>query len=340
MKTRSAHIRAPWQVEIREISLPDVPAAGDVLIRVDACGICGTDVSAFTAGATQWEPSGHEVAGTVMAVGHGEARLKVGQRVVLETASFCGQCDLCRNGRVDLCVKAPNFWGRPAMGFSDLMLVPSACVVPFTQPISAAIACLAEPAGVAYDMVRTAGITLGSRVAIVGLGPIGLMAASLAKYSGAARIVAIARSASLRRLEIAAEIGCEAIPYDGPLDQLESLRNQFDHVLMTAPVECIAPALTLLSYGGEMTYIGIGTGNKMISFDANDFHFRKLQLRASFASPALYLPVVLDLLAGGIIPGEMIISHRFGLSQMNQAMRTLRDDRAGVAKIVIEPSED
>lgn len=340
MKTRSAHFLAPWQVEIREVSLPDSPPAGDVLVRVDACGICGTDVSAIAAKAAQWEPAGHEVAGTILALGNGVAHLQVGQRVVLETASFCGHCDLCRNGRVDLCVKAPNFWGRPAMGFSDLMLVPSACVVPFTHPISAAIACLAEPAGVAYDMVRTAGITLGSRVAIVGLGPIGLMAGALAKYSGASTIVAIERSVCLRRLEIAAEIGCQATPNDGPLDKLESLRGQFDHVLMTAPVECIAPGLTLLSYGGEMTYIGIGTGNNTISFDANDFHFRKLQLRASYASPALYLPVVLELLACGIIPGHKIISHRFGLSQMDQAMQTLRDDRAGVAKIVIEPGKD
>ena len=85
---------------------------------------------------------------------------------------------------------------------------------------------------------------------------------------------------------------------------------------MTAPTQSIAPGLALLAYGGEMTYIGIGTGASMIQFDANDFHFRKLQLRASFASPAVYFPAVLRLLQAGVIPGERLISHRFGLDEI------------------------
>ena len=80
----------------------------------------------------------------------------------------------------------------------------------------------------------------------------------------------------------------KAITVDGPIADRKDLAAQFDHVLMTAPVEFIAPSLSLLRYGGEITFIGIGTGEGTISFDANDFHFRKLQLRASFASPAIY----------------------------------------------------
>lgn len=337
MKIHGAHIRAPWQVEIREISLPDLPPAGDVLVKVEACGICGTDISAAASQALDWQAFGHEVAGTIAAVGHGVPHLQAGQRVVLETASFCGHCDVCRNGRVDLCAKAPNMWGRPAMGFSQYMLVPAVCVVPFTHDISAAVAALAEPAGVACDMVKTADIQMGDRVAVVGLGPIGLMAAALARHRGAVRVVGIERSVCQRRLEVGKELGCEPLANDGALDALNDLRGKFTHVLMTAPVECIAPGLSLLEYGGEMTYIGIGTGNSVISFDANDFHFRKLQLRASFASPAVYLPLVLDLLASGIIPGEKIISHRFALAEMHSAMQTVRDDRATAVKIIVEP---
>jgi L-iditol 2-dehydrogenase len=108
-------------------------------------------------------------------------------------------------------------------------------------------------------------------------------------------------------------------------------------VLVTAPVEIIPSALDLLAYGGALTYIGIGTGSGVISFDANDFHFRKLQLRASFASPALYLPAVLDLLKAGIIPGEQIISHQFALSDLAQAMFLCRDDRENAVKVVVKP---
>jgi L-iditol 2-dehydrogenase len=142
------------------------------------------------------------------------------------------------------------------------------------------------------------------------------MAIPLLLRSGARQVVCIGRSHSRRRLEVARLLGAEAVSVDGPLAEQKELSRQFEHVLVTAPVEIIPSALELLAYGGELTYIGIGTGEGVIGFDANVFHFRKLQLRASFASPALYFPVVLDLLKAGIIPGEQIISHRFGLRDL------------------------
>lgn len=110
---------------------------------------------------------------------------------------------------------------------------------------------------------------------------------------------------------------------------------QFKHVLVTAPVEVIPSALDLLAYGGELSYIDIGTGSGQIAFDANDFHFRKLQLRASFASPALYFPVVLELLKAGIIPGDALISHRFELKDLAEAMRVNREAKDRAVKVVI-----
>jgi L-iditol 2-dehydrogenase len=97
VKTSSGYLRAPWEFELREVKLPDAPAENEVLVRVEACGICGTDLRA-----------------AVMA--------KEGQAVALESSSYCGSCAQCRNGRVDLCNKAPNFWKNAAMGFSGHML--------------------------------------------------------------------------------------------------------------------------------------------------------------------------------------------------------------------------
>ena len=335
MKSLSGYMQAPWQFELRQMVLPDSPPADEVLVRVEACGICGTDLSAAVK-AKKWEPFGHEVAGVIEQVGPGLEHLEVGQKVVLETSSFCGHCAYCRNGRVDLCNKAPSFWGRAAMGFSERMVVPGCCVVPY-DGLSAEVASLAEPAGVAYDMVKTAAVTLGDRVALIGPGPIALMAIPLLLRSGARQVVCLGRSHSRRRLEVARALGAEVVAVDGSLAQHPELNRQFEHVLVTAPVEIIPPALELLAYGGELTYIGIGTGASTISFDANAFHFRKLQLRASFASPALYFPVVLDLLKAGIIPGEQIISHRFGLRDLAAAMYLSRDDKQEVVKVVVEP---
>jgi L-iditol 2-dehydrogenase len=335
MKTISGYLRASWQTELRQVDLPETPPPAEVLLRVEACGICGTDLSTAVK-AQDWQSFGHEVAGVIEEVGTGAEHLEVGQKVVLETSSFCGHCERCRNGRVDLCNKAPQFWGRSAMGFSERMVVPACCVVPY-EGLSADVASLAEPAGVAFDMVKTASIALGDRVALVGPGPIGLMAIPLLLRSGASRVVCVGRAHNRRRLEVAQSLGAEIVTLTGPLNEEEKMSRQFDHVLVTAPVDLIPSAIELLAYGGILTYIGIGTGSGLITFDANAFHYRKLQLRASFASPALYFPVVLDLLKKEIIPGEQIISHRFKLVDLSAAMHHCRDDKENTVKVIVRP---
>lgn len=336
MKTRSAYVRAPWQFELREVELPETPPAGEVMLRVKACGICGTDLTIAGHKASAWQPFGHEVAGVIEQVGSGVGHLSPGQAVVLETSSFCGRCERCRDGRVDLCHKAPAFWGRPAMGFADRMVAPVACVVPY-EGLDPVVASLAEPAGVAIDMIKTARIEVGDRVAVVGPGPIGLIAAGLAVRQGAERVVCIGHAHSKRRLELAGELGAEAVVAEGPLDQREDLAKRFDHVLLTSPVGTVPAGLSLLDYGGELTYIGVGAGGGDITFDGHDFHFRKLQLRASFASPGLYLPMVMRLLKAGVIPGEKFVSHRFKLAQIGEAMAVARDDKATSVKVVVTP---
>jgi L-iditol 2-dehydrogenase len=335
MKTTSAQICAPWQTRLVDVELPQQPPAGFVLLDVDACGVCGTDLTAAMRD-EKWHAFGHEVAGAVRAVGETVRGLEVGQKVVLESSSYCGTCELCRAGRVDLCNRGPNFWSQPALGFSHQMLTPACACVAY-DGMEPAVACLAEPAGVALDMVKTAGIQLGDRVAVLGIGPIGLIALALARHSGAAEVTAIAHGHSQARIRLAEELGARIVrtrPGE-PLDP--KTIGQFDHILCTAPVDVLPQALNLLRYGGILTYVGIGTGNPQITFDANTFHFRKLQLRASFASPAIYYPQVLRLLQTGIIPGPKLLSHRFPLADIQKAMETCRDDKAGSLKVVITP---
>ena len=337
MKTLSARMKAPWQFELRDVPLPDTIKDGWIRVKVAGCGVCGTDLTAAAERAKNWETFGHEVAGVVDALGPGVDNLKVGQPIVLESGSYCGKCDLCHDGRVDLCnSKAPHFWGQDAMGFSEYLLAPACGAIPY-DGLSPQVAALTECAGVGYDLVKTAGIQMGDRVALVGPGPIGLVATALAKHQAPARLLVIGHAAGQKRLKVAAELGAETLAFDGSLADRKELHRQFDHVLMTAPVRHIEPALSLLAYGGEMSYIGIGTGDGRIGFDANDFHFRKLQLRASFASPAIYFPAVLRLLKAGIIPGDKLISHVFKLTDIAAAMTIHRDDKANVLKVVVAP---
>jgi L-iditol 2-dehydrogenase len=216
------------------------------------------------------------------------------------------------------------------------MLAPACCVVRY-DGLTPEAASLAEPAGVAYDMIKTADIQHGDRVCLIGPGPIGLMAIPMAIRSGADQVVCIGRTTNVKRLEAAVKLGAEVLATDRPLSEHTELHHRFDRVLVTAPVHMIPQALPLLAYGGIMSYIGIGTGEGTVQFDANDFHYRKLQLRGSFASPALYYPIVLKMLKNGTIPAETIISHRFPLRDIGKAMTMCKEDKGQTVKVVVKP---
>jgi L-iditol 2-dehydrogenase len=334
--SRSAFLKAPWTIELREVALPDEPPAGHVLLAIDACGICGTDL-ATARSARAWTPIGHEIAGTIAALGPGcGEHLHKGQKVVLESSSFCSHCALCRNGHSGRCNHGPNFWRQAAYGFGQYMLAPAVAAVPYSG-LEAVIACQAEPVGVAIDLVKTADIRLGESVCVVGPGPIGLAAVALARHSGALRVLAIGLPRHVARLAFAQSLGAEFLATDEPLDRIVQLRHSFDHVLVTAPTDSIAPALSLLAIGGRLSYLGIGTGDGQVSFDAHDFHTRKLQLRASYASPALYLPLALDLLRQEIIPGKRLARHVFALEDIRTAFATCADPSHGALKVVVTP---
>lgn len=336
-KMLAAFVKAPLQIQLREVVIPEVRDDW-VLVKVKACGICGTDLHIARSEAKDWQPFGHEVAGVVVKVGPHVSTVKEGDKVVLESGSFCGHCSLCRNGRVDLCNKAPNFWQNESMGFAEYILAPKECLVPF-DGLDFELACLAEPLGVALDMVRTASISQGDEVLVAGLGPIGLMSIPLARLSGAARIYATNRSGG-ERLQVAQHYGADEVyvTAEKPLEEIPFRRGGVDRALVSASPQALSEVLRVMNYGGIISFIGIEYGpGAIISFDANDFHFRKLQLRASFASPALYFPLCLQLLKDRQVDGRAVISHVMPLEHIAEAMHLLSYAREQVVKIVITP---
>ncbi len=336
-KMLAAFVKTPFQIKTEEVPVPEVKDDW-ALIKVEACGICGTDMHYANHLATQWQGFGHEVSGVVVAAGHGITTVKEGDTVVLESGSYCGTCENCRNGRSDLCNKGRNFWGNPTMGFAEYILAPKECLVPFSG-LSFEVACLTEPIGVAVDMVRVADIALGDEVLALGLGPIGLMAIPLARMRGAGRIYAVNRSGG-KRAEVAKALGADEVilTKDTPLKDVHFRKQGVDRALVSASVDAIAEAMTLMNYGGIISFIGIQYGERAsITFDANAFHFNKLQLRASHAAPALYFPLVLDLLKDRHVDGNKLISHIIPLEKIAEAMTLVRDCREEVLKVVIKP---
>jgi L-iditol 2-dehydrogenase len=323
-----------------EVFLRDVPVrpirADEIRLRVDACGICGTDLH-WDSKPEKETPFGHEVAGTVLETGSAVGNVKVGQAVALESSSACGQCDDCRNMRQELCPNLRVFWGAgPALGFAEEMIVPAQCAVPY-EGLTPDIACLSEPLGVAIDTLRVADVTIDSNVLIMGPGPIGLMILQLVKRRGARRIFMGGRSRQPKRLELARRFGADDVfdTGDTPVSKFK-YGCAIDRIIVTTPPATMPETFDVAAKGGIVTFIGLGEGDKATcSFDGNKFHFKKLQLRASFAAPAMFTPLALKYLKEGVVDGGALISHRFPLNDIAQAVRVANEAEA--VKVVVMP---
>jgi len=337
---KAAFVRAPFEFMVKDVHLPKL-SSHDVLIKVKSCGICGTDLHIARTQAKEWEPFGHEISGIVEGIGSDVDNVQVGDKVVVESGSFCGKCDNCRNGRVDLCINnIPNIFTRAKnealpMGFAEKIIVHNQSVVPF-DGISFEEACLVEPLGVAYDLVHTTGIDLGDNVLIVGLGTIGILAAQIAKLMGAKKVIG-ANPYRKSKFSVSRKLGVdEIIPTDKISINSYKFSEGIDKALVTAPPSVIPEVMKVMNYGGIIGYIGIDySEKKFITLDANEFHFRKLQLRASYAVPALYFPKCLELIENGVVKVKPLITHRFSLKDIAEIMKETENNGEVIKAVMI-----
>ena len=332
---RAALFRSPADVILRGRELP-APGPEEVIVEVDACGICGTDLTAIFEGRAEYENFGHEVAGRIVETGSKFDSIPLNTRVVLESSSACGVCAHCRNMQQELCSNVTSFWPKGYFGFAERMPSPGISAVPY-DGLSPGVASLSEPLGVALDMHRLTDIRQDSVVLVSGLGPIGLMAVRLAKLSGARRIYAVSYSRLKVRNETALKFGADELILE---DKTPVATFRFpekpDRFLVTAPPQVLPSMFQIAAKGSILSYIGIKNGEgAKISFDANEFHFKKLQLRASFASPAMLTPLALTLLKDGAVDGEALITHRFGLEEMPEAVRVACFEKETCIKVVM-----
>jgi len=325
----------------REVTLKDLtlrPLRPDeIRVRIAACGVCGTDLHLNPDEADQESPFGHEMAGTVVEKGCGVLSLEVGQEVVIESATPCGFCEHCKNTQQELCTNIQSFFFLGYFGFAEEIICPAITAIP-CDDLTPDVACLSEPLGVALDLVRLADIRPESNVLLLGPGPIGLMALALVKRAGARRVFMSAFAREAPRVALARQFGADEVfdPSVTPLPEVD-FGCAIDRVLVTTPPPTLNDAFAVACKGGIVSFIGIGYGeNAYCKFDVNAFHFKKLQLRASFASPALYTPRALQCLREGLVDGAALISHRFPLSRIAEAMEVARDPSRAV-KVIINP---
>ena len=184
---KAAFARSPFDFEIRDIE-PRKPGADEVLVRVKACGLCGTDLHFARDWQGEYQPLGHEIAAEVQEVGEGNIPYQPGDRVIVEDVAQCGICGYCKSGKPQLCRNMYDLGGQP--GMAEMMTVNYHLLEPF-DGIEWTHASLVEPMAVAYNTVLNGQIPLGGSVVVTGPGPIGLMCVYLAKMRGAGKVLLV-----------------------------------------------------------------------------------------------------------------------------------------------------
>lgn len=335
--------KSPFQLQWRDAPVPK-PLSGQVLVRVEAGGICGTDLH-FLRNNEDWTPLGHEVVGIIEQIGEGVDDSLIGKSVIIENHAACGVCKQCKNGRSLYCENLTTYMTNQA-GFSDYLVIRQDMVHVYDKKrIDFIHACLAEPLTVALDVTLRAELELNDEVVVFGPGPIGLMVVRLAKLQGARRVFLVGSKRSTPRgayrLELGKQMGADLILCYEENDVVGEILNAIpkgaDRVIVTAPPKTITDAIQVSRFGGIVAFNGIEYGEgSQITFDANEFHFKKLQLRASHAIPNHYFPIAIDLLNRHDLPLEALLSHVFPFNEAEKAFQIASSQQEKVLKVVLK----
>ncbi len=342
MKSRGLFGKRGFEIQerVQDIQPPD---DDHVIVKIMACGVCGTDINFVRDWPDDPMPLGHEVAAEVVETGKNVTSLKAGDRVIVEDCSMCGVCEACKSGQSQFCRNNFNMEGQPGMG--EYMSVRYNCLDKF-DGMDFSDACLTEPLAVSLTSVLHAEIPLGGSVVVLGNGPLGLMAAKLAKLKGAG-FVAITglgddKPASRARFSIAGDCGCDLIVEIGKQDVDDEIKKRFpngvDRVIVSSPPESMKDALRIIRFGGIIVFFGLHFGGRnKVEIDINDLVFRKITLRPTFAEPAINFPISNRLLKDGLVDPRVLISHTFGFDNAKPVMQSIANGTEPIVKAVMLP---
>jgi 2-desacetyl-2-hydroxyethyl bacteriochlorophyllide A dehydrogenase len=343
---RAVTFAAPGQVALAELAEPRLEAPTDALVQIRLAAICGSDLHLYHGRVPTIPGSslGHEFVGTVVAVGEAVSALKLGERVVGSFHVACGTCRACRRGEYHLCATRAVYGYGPLLGNlpgaqAELLRVPHADVNLRALPeaLSDARAIFAgDILTTAFGGLVQGGLAPGERVAILGAGPVGLMAVMAAWVLGAAQVFALDRVPE--RLERAQELG--AIPidvgYENPKRRLAQLTDDEGADLVIEAVggeATVGLALELARAGGRVVALGV-TSAQSFAFPLSSALMRDLSFRIGLANIHRHIDRVLALLAAGRLVPEAIVSHRLPLAEAAEGYR-LFDSKAAL-KVLLE----
>lgn len=342
---KTAVMLGKMQMELQDAQKP-VPGCGELLIRVDYVGICGSDIHLFqtatNGGKDVTEPCilGHEAGGTVEAVGEGVRGFEVGDRVAVEPQKPCMNCEFCKSGRYNLCPDVQFYAAPPTLTgcFAEYIVHPASFCYKLPENVSTLEGALIEPLSVGMHAVRQSGIVPGMSALVIGAGCIGLVTALALKAAGIKRI-AIA-DIMQNRLDFARELGCSDTiqTREQSLSDWVEKNGRFDVVFEAAGrPQTIQEAGLLVKRGGTITLIGYPVERQAVIY-VNHLINNEITIKTAFRYRNTY-PLAIEMVANGL-PLKKIASDIFAFQDVEQALLRAMNCKDQVIKCVVKISTE
>ena len=336
---RASVLSAPHSIEVEERPVPS-PGPDEVLVRVGSVGVCGSDVHYYRHGrigdfvVTDPLVLGHEVGGRIVEVGELVDRSRIGERVALEPQRPCRRCRRCKTGHLNLCVDMQFFATPPIDGaFCDYVVLPADFAHPVPDSMSEAAVALCEPLSVGLWANKKGGTTAGSRVFVTGAGPIGALCALAARARGATEIV-VSDPVESRRTRIAELTGATTVdPTAGSFDAADVGADVFLECSGATPA--LVQGLASVRPGGIA--VMVGHGDSEVTLPVIDLQMREVWLTGIFRYVDTW-PVAISLVSSGVIDLDALVTARFDLDHVEDALTS--DDDPQAMKSVVEVNRD
>lgn len=334
------------KLKFTDVPDPEIGDPHDILVRVKAVSICGSDVHGFDGSTGRRKPPiimGHEASGEIAALGGGVKNFRVGDRITFDSTIYCGRCFYCQNGDVNLCdnrmvlgVSCDEY--RRHGAFAEYVVVPDHICYPLPEELSWEEAAMTEPVGVAAHAFRLGGPALGESAAVVGSGLIGLTLIQILRSSVSGPVVALDIDGARRQKSLEAGADLALDPADPQLDakiKAISAGRGIDRVFEAAGAAApIKTAVSIVRKGGSVTLIG--NLSPVIELPLQSVVTRQVRLQGSCAIAGEY-PIALDLMARKRINVRSLISKTAPLSEGQLWFDKLYNRDDNLLKVVLLP---
>lgn len=337
---RAAVLTAAYKIELMDVPVPQ-PAAGEVQIKVCYAGICGSELHAYQGLHKRRVPPvimGHEISGVVSALGENVDRFHIGDRVTVVPMYGCGRCYACFRGETSLCADKAIFGSQQwPGGYAEYCTAPQNLVYRLPETVSMRDGALVEPLAVGLHAVRTAGVSAGDKVAVLGAGAIGLCTAIMAARSGAAPLICtdVQKFNLKKAMAVGATHAMDSADREVVREILELTEGGCDHVFITAPVEqLINQALGMVKKQGEVICVAMFDKETAVNVELNRVKETLLTGTSMYYEEDFVR--ILNMLRYSRLDTRELVSHEIPMADAAAAFQMYLDRIPGITKILLK----